>query len=124
MSESMSFAAAAAAGAPLVINYILSSQVSITTTVTGDARQYATVAILNGSLTAWSTSLTQLSPTAELPYDIAAGQMTIKAGATFTLTIPTTLLPGSVFGQMTIVTPTNPKGQPVGITVASWPLTS
>jgi hypothetical protein len=122
MQDSMSVKAAA--GAPLVINYILSSQVSIVTTVTGDARQYATVAIVNGSLTAWSASLTQLNNSQQLPYDIVAGQMTIKKGATVTLTIPTTSQAGSVFATLTIVTPQNPKGQDYSIQVATWPLSS
>lgn len=124
MPETETLTVTAAASAPLVINYILSSQVSIVTTVTGDARQYATVAIVNGSLTAWSASLTQLNNSQQLPYDIVAGQMTIKKGATFTLTIPTTSQAGSVFGQLTIVTPQNPDGQQYGIQVASWPLSS
>jgi hypothetical protein len=112
------------AAAPLVITYVLSSQVSIVTTVTGDARQYANVAIQNGSLVAWSASLTQLNNAQQLPYDITAGQMTIKQGATFTMTVPTAQQAGFVFDQMTIVTPLNPSGQQYGIQVASWPLAS
>jgi hypothetical protein len=114
----------ATAAAPLVLTFVLSSQVSIVTTVTGDARQYANVAIMNGSLTAWSASLTQLNNSQQLSYDINAGLMTIKKGATFTLTVPTAQQQGFVFAQMTIVTPENPNGQPYGIQVATWPLSS
>ncbi len=120
----MAKAPTATAAAPLVLTFILSSQVSIVTTVTGDARQYANVAIQNGSITAWSASLTQLNNSQQLPYDIVAGQMTIKKGATFTLTVPTSSQQGFVFSQMTIVTPENPDGQQYGIQVASWPLSS
>ena len=120
----MSKSPTAIAAAPLVLSFVLSSQLSIVTTVTGDARQYATVAIQNGSLTAWSASLTQLNNSQQLPYDIVAGQMTIKKGATFTLTVPTAQQQGFVFAQMTVVTPQNPEGQSYGIQVATWPLSS
>jgi hypothetical protein len=118
------FSATAAATGALAFTYVLSGPVSITTTVTGDARQYATVGIVNGSLTLWSTTLTQLSPTAEVPYDVVAGQLTIKQGGTFTLTIPTTIQQGQVAASLMIATPTTPKGQPFAAAVANWSLSS
>jgi hypothetical protein len=51
-------------------------------------------------------------------------QATVKKGATSTLTIPTTSQKGSVFAQMTIVTPQNPNSQDYAIQVAAWPLSS
>ncbi len=109
---------------PLVFNFPISAQLSIQVSVSGDARQNATVSILNGSVVSWSTTLTQFSPTAELPYDIVAGDYTLKAGAGFVLTIPTTLQMGSVVARGTLVSPTQPDGQKFAVTVASWPLTS
>ena len=120
---SVVFSAEAAAAAPLTFTYPISAQVSITTTVSGDARQYATVGIVNGSALLWTATLTQFAPTAEIPYDVLAGQLTIKAGGMFTLTIPTNLQPGNVVANLVIATPTNPKGQPFQAMVAQWNLT-
>lgn len=119
-----SFSATAAASAPVVITYVLSSTVSIVTTVTGDARQYASVGILNGSLMLWSATMTQLEPTATIPYDIIAGTLIIKKGGTFTLQIPTTLQPGSMTANLTVATLNNPQGTPFTGVVAMWALTS
>lgn len=113
-----------AAAAPLVITFPISGAVSIVTTVTGDARQNASVQIVNGAFSLWSTQLTQFTPTATLPYDVIAGEMTFKQGGSFTLTIPTVNQNGNVVTQCIIVTPTNPKGQPFAAMVASWTLSS
>jgi hypothetical protein len=120
---SVVFSAEAAAAAPLTFTYPISALVSITTTVSGDARQYASVSIMNGSAMLWTTTLTQFAPTAQIPYDIIAGQLTIKANGTFTLTIPTNLAPGNVVANLVIASPTNPTGQPFQATVAMWNLT-
>ena len=124
MTHEEIFSAELAAASPLVISFVLSSQLSIVTTVTGDARQNATVALVNGSVTLWSTTLTQFTPTAEIPYDIVGGPLTIKKGGGFTLTIPTAGQAGSVVASLTVVTPTAPQGIPFNATVATWTLSS
>ncbi|MBB4003111.1 hypothetical protein [Aurantimonas endophytica] len=124
MSHAEAFSAELAAASPLVINFVLSPQLTISTTVTGDARQNATVSLVNGSVALWSTTLTQFTPTAEIPYDIVGGQLTIKKGGSFTLTIPTSGQAGSVVASLTVVTPTAPQGIPFNATVASWTLSS
>lgn len=118
------FSAASLAAAPLTITQVLSGQVAVSTTVSGEARQYATVSILNGSASLWSTTLTQFNSTAVTPYDIVAGQITISEGCGFTLTIPTSIMQGAVVANLTITTPTTPKGNRYTITVASWGLSS
>ena len=118
------YAPSSFAAAPLVISYVLSSTVSIVTTVSGDARQYATVAIWNGSWMVWSATRTHAEPTATLPSDIILGSLTIKKGGTFNLQIPTTIQPGGITASLTLVTPNNPAGIPFNATVASWPLSS
>jgi hypothetical protein len=110
------------AAAPLVINYMLTSQVTIQTTVLGDARNIATVSIIDGSLTMWSTTLTQAAPNATTPYALVMGTVTIDAGAGFELTIPTSVQNGSVMFNGTIVQAGN--SSPYAAQVSSWPLTS
>ena len=85
------FSAEAAAAAPMVISYILTSEVTIQTTVIGDARNIASVAILDGSVTVWTTTLTQAAPDSETPYALVLCRFKIDAGAGFHLTIPTSL---------------------------------
>lgn len=118
------FSAELAASGPLVITFALSSTVSITTTVTGDARQNATVAIVNGAVTLWSATMTQFEPTATIPFDLIAGTLTIRKGGTFVLQIPTTAQNGTVIANLTVATLNNPQGTPFTATVASWPLVS
>jgi hypothetical protein len=110
------------AAAPLVINYILTSEVTIQTTVIGDARNIASVAIIDGSVTVWSTTLTQASPNAETPYALQLGSIKIDAGAGLHLTIPTSIQNGNVVLEATIEQASNPP-QPFAAQVASWPLT-
>ena len=109
------------AAAPLVINYMMTSQVSIQTTVLGDARNIATVAIIYGSLTMWSTTLTQIAPNATTPYALVMGSVTVDAGAGFQLTIPTSVQNGNVMFDGTIVQGSNPP-TPYAAQVSSWPL--
>ena len=114
------FSAEAAAAAPMVISYILTSEVTIQTTVIGDARNIASVAILDGSVTVWTTTLTQAAPDSETPYALVLGSIKIDAGAGFHLTIPTSIQNGSVMMDATI----EQQGTktPFGSQVASWPL--
>lgn len=118
------FSAAAFAAANLKITYVLTSTVNIVTEVTGDARQNATVTIMNGSQPVWNATLTQGEPTATIGSNLILGSLTINGGGTFTLQIPTTTQPGSNAAALTLLTPNNPKGTPFNAQVASWPLSS
>jgi hypothetical protein len=107
--------------APLTITYYLTGEIAIETTVLGEARNVVNVAILAGSLTVWSGTLTQQAPNLKTTYAITVGKVTIETGAEFELTIPTQLQPGQVFlkcivDQQGVSTPFN--GQ-----VATWKLT-
>jgi hypothetical protein len=116
------FSAEAAASAPLHFIYQMTPLVAIATTVTGDARQYASVSIMSGSLNLWTSMLTQVAPVSKLPYDIVLGPLTIKAGGTFTLSVPTPAASGKVQAVLTIVSPTYPNGATFNATVAIWNL--
>ncbi len=108
---------------PLKFSFPLGPQASIETTVTGEARNIATVGIFSGSMPLWSHTLTQVAPEATVPYPLTIGNLTIE-GAKFYLQIPTTQQQGFVQFQGTLKTPTNPEGQPFSAPVAQWPLTS
>ncbi len=110
------------AAGPLVFTFPITASVSIVTTVTGDSRQYASVAVVYGSMSLWSGTMTQLAPTITIPYDIVAGEITIKEGGLFTLTIPTSMQNGSVAANLMIKSAT--QEVPFTATVASWPLSS
>jgi hypothetical protein len=116
------FSVEAAAAAPLHFIYQMTPLVAIATTVSGDARQYAAVSIMCGSLNLWTCMLTQVAPVSKLPYDIVWGPLTIKAGGTFTLSIPTPVVSGTVLANLTIVSPTYPNGATFNATVAIWNL--
>lgn len=114
------FTPKAAAAAPLVINYVLTAEVTIQTTVIGDQRNVASVAILDGSLTVWSATLTQPAPDAETTYALVLGSIKIDAGAGVELTIPTAIQNGSVMFQATIEQ--QGTSTPISAQIASWPL--
>lgn len=114
--------AKSALSAPLGFNYPLTPTVSIGTYVSGDARNVAVVSIIYGSLTLWSATLMQTSPDAVIPYDVIAGDVTIKQGGNFHLTVPTSAQMGNVFAKLTIITPTGTV--PFQGMVATWPLSS
>ena len=117
------FSAEAAAAAPLHFIYQMTPLVAIATTVSGETRQYAAVSIMCGSLNLWTCMLVQVAPISELTYDIVLGPLTIKAGGTFTLSVPTPVVPGTVLADLTIVSPTYPNGATFKVMVAIWNLT-
>lgn len=107
---------------PLVFDYILTPQVTIRTSVTGDARNIATVTIISGTVTVWAASMTQASPRAVTP-KLVMGDTTIEEGSSFTLTVPSTIQSGNVFFSGTIASGPNPP-VPFQAIVAQWPLSS
>jgi hypothetical protein len=115
--------ALATASGPLSFTYWLSPSVSVVTNVFGDARNQAGVTIYNGSMAVWMGSMIQTSPTAVVAQTLILGSMNIKAGTTFTLTIPTPNQLGNVMMQAELQTPPNPW-QPFSAIIASWTLTS
>lgn len=112
------------AAAPLTFSFPITPTCSFNTTVTGEARATAIIAIMNGSINVWGATLMQVSPTATLTFDLKVGVDTIKAGTTFTLTIPTATQMGSVVTSTTIASPTNPNGVAYQAAIANWPLVS
>lgn len=107
---------------PIQITYTLSSTVSIVTSVYGDARNDATVSIMNGSSLAWAGSVTQASPNVTIPYPLYLGGVTITQGA-FYMTIPTALQPGMMVFSAMLASPNTPAFQ-FTASVAQWSLTS
>jgi hypothetical protein len=91
----------AIATGPLEITYSLGPQGSVKTTVTGDARNIATVVIYNGSSSAYSGSMDQVVSDLTVPYTLLIGDME-WSNMTFHLTIPTSAQNGSVFMQADI----------------------
>jgi hypothetical protein len=116
------FSIEAALAGPLQFTFVLTPTVNIVTTVTGDARNNASVQIMNGTLPVWSGAMTQSFPQTATTYDLILGTITIKSGCTFNLTIPTTSQNGFVVMQAMITS--GGSTAPFGAIVASWPLTS
>lgn len=114
---------AANGGGPVKFSYPLSPQVSVETVVTGTARNIAGVTIYDGSVPVWAGSMNQAAPTAEVPYQLLLGTMTIESGATFHLTIPTSSQIGNMVMSAKIASGPNPP-QPFTAMVAQWPLSS
>jgi hypothetical protein len=119
---SSNFSVKAALAGPLQFTYPLTPTVSIVTTVTGDARNNASVQIMNGSLPLWAGTMMQTFPQIKTPFDLILGTITIAAGCTFNLTIPTLSQNGSVTMQATITS--GGVTTPFGAIIANWPLTS
>lgn len=108
---------------PLKFSSPLGAQASVDTTVTGDARNIATVGIYSGSMPLWSHTLTPMDPEAVVPYPLTIDNLTLE-DAKFFMQIPTTQQQGFVQFQVTLKTPHDPSGQPFSASVAQWPLTS
>lgn len=109
--------------APLNFDYWLTTDIDVKTTVTGEARNQATVSIYYGSMMVWSTTLLQTDPTHTITIPLIMGSVTIDANATLTLTVPTQAQNGNVLFSGTLVH----QGQqplPFALYVAQWPLSS
>lgn len=106
--------------ADLSITTWISGEVAIKTVVKGKARNVAEVTIVFGAMPGWTVTLTQFTPKATIPTDIIVGEQTVKKGGTFNLIIPTPLQQGSIFANLTLVTPTIPDGQRLAANVSAW----
>jgi hypothetical protein len=109
--------------APLDFTYYITPQVTVKTSVFGDQRQNATVGIFSASMQVWAATLLQQAPTAEVGSDLVLGDATIKAGATFKLTVPTAVQQGNVLMNAMVASGSNPPQQTTA-QVAQWPLSS
>lgn len=123
MSDVFDLTTSSVADNPLQFTFPLSPSVSVVTNVFGPLRNQASVSVMSGGITVWTGSMIQQSPVAEIPYELRLGSLNIKAGTTFTLTIPTTLQNGNVLMQGETQSPPNPW-QPILAQIAIWPLTS
>ncbi|MHA1597953.1 MAG: hypothetical protein ACTSV1_04455 [Alphaproteobacteria bacterium] len=117
------FESVQAGSGPLSIRYYLSSQVSIVTDVTGDARNVATVTIYNSTVAVYSGTMMQASPTLETPNDLILGTISIKAGAKFSMIVPSTQANGSVTLSCDLKSGDNPF-TPFTAQIATWPMSS
>lgn len=70
----------------------------------------------------WSATLLQQNPNAVTP-KLQMGDVIIKEGTTFKLTIPTHFQDGNVFMDGEVTSPPNPP-QLISAFVAQWPLSS
>jgi hypothetical protein len=113
------FSAETVGKGPMKITYYLSAQVTIVTSVIGDARNIASVTIMDGTATAWSGTMVQATPDIDIPYALQLSSVKIETGASFHLTIPTGLQNGNVMMHATI--DQQGTSTPVNVQIASWP---
>jgi hypothetical protein len=109
--------------APLKFNYWITSDIDVTTTVSGTARDMAAIGIWYGSQEMYTTTLLQTDPTHTIPLDLIMGSVTIEKGATLTLTVPTQNQNGNVVFAGDLRHQDQPP-LPFRLYVAQWPLTS
>ena len=109
-------------GGPLSFTFLLPGGASIKTDVSGEARNVATVSLCSGAVVAWSATLLQAFPDATLATDLQLGSLGVRKGASFMLTIPTTLQLGQVFAQAVFLY--GGGCQHLGSDIATWELTS
>lgn len=103
--------------------YPLTPEVTVKTTVTGEARNIATVTILNITIEAWSGTMMQTSPEVQLQGDVIIGEFTCKKGSKFKLTSPSLIQQGNVMMDAKTKSGNNPEVT-FAAPIASWPLTS
>lgn len=108
---------------PLVITHQVSGLSLVQTSVSGDARNVAVVAILSGTKIVWSETLTQDLPDFTIPFDVDGGDVCYQQPTSLSLTVPTENQIGSVLMSTTFTRPYQ-KPQPFSAYVATWPLDS
>jgi hypothetical protein len=100
---------------------IINGELTADTTVRGAAGNIVQFSFVSGSLTIGSVTATQFAPRQVFLNDIVAGDLKIQAGATITLTFPTTIRPGLLLLRATVSTDTTPP-TPIAASVARWRL--
>ncbi|WP_299587810.1 hypothetical protein [Mucilaginibacter sp.] len=110
-------------GNPIVKSYTLGNEGKIVTTVTGDDRDVASIAIFKVNTQVYTTTLNALQLDATTKHDLIIGSLTILKGATLSLTVPSNFQPGSVFLNCMLKSGDNDPA-PFSAMVAQWPLSS
>jgi hypothetical protein len=107
------------------INFSLTAQIVLQTCVSSQgtsSNNVATINIIDSGTIVWSGVMIQSAPQIVTPF-IKMGTVSIEAGSTFNLTVPSTLMNGNVISNIDYTTPPNPttafNGQ-----IASWSLTA
>jgi hypothetical protein len=110
----------AVASGPLEITYSLGPQGSVKTTVTGNARNVATIVIYNGSSSIYSGSMDQVAPDLMVPDVLLIGDME-WSNMSFHLSIPSAEQNGYVFMKAEIKDSTHPPRR-FQAQIAMWQL--
>jgi hypothetical protein len=90
------------------------------TTVSGPNRTDVMVTLLAGSVTMYTVSVNQVSPVAVIRDSLVLGDLRVAAGATFTMTIPTSEQRGMMFMQALFQSRDIPP-TPISAAIANWP---
>jgi hypothetical protein len=104
-------------------NFIISSELSARTTVRGFDRLYATVELFAASELLQQFSMTPSAPTSIAQTNLQIGSVIVYQGATFKLTLPTSIQTGQVFMSGSFQSTNTPK-TPIAQTIATWPAPS
>lgn len=100
---------------------VLNGELSAHTIVRGAAANIVQFQFVSGRAVIATLTATQFSPEQAFASTIQAGDVSINAGATIRLTIPTALQPGMLFLQATITTATTPATL-IAASMAEWSL--
>ena len=107
----------------LTIYFPLSENLTIITSVFGDSRQYAAVAINYGAITVWTAQLSAARSSVSTPGPIDVRGLIIAAGARVSLIVPTAAQERSVTFAAQMSAPHQSPRQYDKV-IANWPLTS
>ncbi len=107
---------------PVVSDFdlFISGDLTAHTTVLGMAGDIVRFSFINGEVLLEQAVATRFAPNQRFPNDVIAGLLTIQAGATLTLTVPSEEQSGQLFLQATFSAQNTPPTH-VSTSVASWP---
>jgi hypothetical protein len=100
--------------------YSLTPDLSALTTVRGTARNNVTVTLMAGSVAIYSVTMMQASPNAIIQDSLVLGDVRVAPGASFALTIPTSLQSGQMFMKATFQSRNIPPTK-FAAAIAVWP---
>lgn len=111
------------ANAPITVLYHLTTELTVETSVVGEALNIANITVKAGSIDSWAGTLTQILPSAATTFPITVGNVTIKQGAKFRMTVPTPGPEGQP-GQVYLECMIEAQGveQPFSARIATWTL--
>jgi hypothetical protein len=116
-NQSVSFARSFGSAGPLSFAFPLTPDLSLVTTVSGNALSDATVTVVTGSVVLDVVTLDPESPVGSFLFPIEVDGVTIDEGQLI-LTAPSGLNPGSVLVQATVTA--NGQVFPLSAQIASW----